>query len=559
LLVLVIALVVGAAHAASAAVEDHVPADAFLVLKVRQPARQFDRIVDSQLFRKLSDPSFLPEAARQVEKAREEIRSFERRHNVDVRAVLGKLLGREAAVAAFPGDMGALIIEGESSRSMRDALEDAHRVMRAAGGRPGRSAETYNGVTIQVTPQEGKGPRYHALLGNVLVVSEEQPAVRKVIDVVTGDAQALAATAKYRNAAAMMDGDAVVTGFLDAEPLRQVAAFWKAGARGRKGPETLLGLRLAELLPLMEFGVLSAGADGAMDARLTLAYRGERLPNVLQDVLPAQGDTMEVLSLAPSTAILAGARSLDPAGAWNAAVETMLQADPERAEQMQLFMDRLVDAVGGVYSQEQLLSELGGEFGMFVLHGGEQTGLPAAAVAVELTETAHIPVALESVVGTVATFATMEGPHRITVDSATYKGVKVNTVASDAPGVWSKLRPSFGIIDGYLVASTDEAGFRQIVDAARAGGTAAVDRPGTAFSALRISVEQVDRLLTAHREFLVRHSMREEGKSESAARRDLRRLHALLSLFESVEFEATFRPGRTDHYLRLRPAAGEAE
>ncbi len=539
-----------------AAVEDAVPADAVLVVKVHDPAGQWDRLVESRLLEKMQDPSFMPEVAAGLDLARMNFQQFEAQTGVNLRKLAGDLLGREAALIGLPDDVGAIVIQGRSAGSLRRAVADFLEVERNMGNLRTESQSTHGGTTIRSVLQQNGKQRYHAVVGDMLVVSEDLPAVHQVVDVLSGHAQAIASSRDYAAAARMVPEDAAAMAYAPGATLQALSEMLNAFRPKGQGRALAAAVqaRMAELMPLTRFAVLSVRADQGLHAQLTFAYEGQRMPAPLQAVLPHSGQRMDVTDLAPEGAALVGARQSDPEGAWQWVADALLRADPEGAEQLQRALDQLVSMIGGVRTRQKLFEELGEEVGVFVVPSMEAGGLPSAAVAIELDETAHIPIAAESIVGAVAVFASAEGPHSIHVTKSSYGGVDLNTVRSDAPGPWTKLSPTFGMVGDYWVAATSLELAQQIAAKQASGEAIAAGYAGTPFSVAHLSAPQIRRMIADHRAFLVQRAVKEEGKPARRAQAELEALDKILSLFEAAEFVATFRPGRTDHYVSLRLA-----
>jgi hypothetical protein len=540
------------AGAARAAVQDYVPADAIAIIKVQEPVAQFDKLQASALFQRLQDPAFIPNVAAVIGQVRQGVDVFQTQLNVNVRQVMTDLLGREVALVALPDDLTAMVVEGRDGRSLQSGVDEFLRVQRATGDVTAESSSTYKGVTIQSGMQK-QGERFHAVSGNVLVVSNQIAAVQKVLDVVKG-APALGATAQYKQASALAVQGAPVTGYLNGQYLEPIGQALQAAPMpaGRQGPwQQMARARLAEVLPLIQFGVLSISGDGALQARLTLAYKGGRIPNSIQAALPQAGSRMDVLKLAPPSAALVGARSLNLRGAWDSTLEAIARSAPAAAQKLQQGLDAVVGSVGGIYSREQLFGELGSQAAVFVLPPGEGGVFPAAALAVELRQTVHIPDALGSIVGFSVGVAQAQQNQDISLVTSNYRDVQLSSVRSGGKGPLALLSPTFGVVDGYLVVASTLEAAKQVVDASRSGSRPAVDKPGTPVAVLSVSAPQVRQMLAHYRDFLVKQAIAREGKSQQQAQGDMDALDKVLSLVKEVEFASTFEPGRTDHFMTI--------
>ncbi len=243
---------------------------------------------------------------------------------MNVRQVMTDLLGREVALVALPGDLGAAVVEGRDAASLQAGVDELVRIQQAAGDLTGGSTSTYKGVTIHSGTQKGR-ERFYAVSGKVLVASNRVEAVQKVIDVIQG-APSLAATARYKQASDVVKG-APVTGFLNGEALRPLARMLatgpgsalKAAAASWAG---IMRARMADVLSQVDYAALGVSGDGGLTVQLTIAYTDGRIPEAVRSALPPPGSRMGILGLAPQSSVLVAARDLSPEGAWNYAVQT---------------------------------------------------------------------------------------------------------------------------------------------------------------------------------------------------------------------------------------------
>lgn len=323
----------------------------------------------------------------------------------------------------------------------------------------------------------------------------------------------------------------------------------RPGRRARDPLRRLMRATLGEVFPDLRYAVFSAvGDDRGLTGRLTVKFRDDALPSLLESVLPEPGSAMDILRLAPGSAAVVAGRNINHTAIWEALVGTLEEHNPAAAEQARVKLDALVNVLGGIHTAEQLFEEIGPQMAVFILPAGEAGNPPEVAVALELRETAHIPLALETLVGTAAVIATAEGKARASIEYDTYEGVAMTSVHVEMPAGLRKLRPTMCVVDGNLVLSTTADAARRIIDASRSGAALpASDVEGTPFGFVRISAVQLRAMLDRHAAFLVRHSMQKEGKTEQQARREIGALRVVLSLLEEVELVGTFRPGRTDH------------
>ena len=551
--VFAIAALLAVTGVARAAVEDYIPADAIGFVKMQDPVGQFDSLTGGALFKKLEDPAFVPALAAGIDKARQGIAAFEAQEHVNVHQVLSDLLGREVALAALPNDEGAGIIVGRDATSLQAAVDEFLRIQRETGDLTAESTSTYKGVTVYSGMQK-QGERYHALVGNVLVVSSQADAVQKVIDVLKG-APSLGATDACKQAAKMTDRGAAVTGFLNGAALQPLAQkLMEPGSDPSDVGQKLIRERLADFLQQVDYGVLGVSGDGALRVQLTFVYRNGRIPDALRAALPKPGSSLDVQRLAPKSSVVVAARSLNVKGAWDTLVQAVASVRPEGADKLKAGLETAVGLIGGVYTPDQLFAELGDQVGVFVMPAAGDGGYPQGAIALGLHDTTHIPDAVSTLVGVDAAVARSKG-WDVTIDAPRYRGVQLSTVHINRPGPLAQLTPTFGVVDDYLVAASTLDAAKQVVDAAMSGSAPMSDLPGTPVATLSISVPQVRALLAQYHDFLVKKAMA-DGKGKVQAEGDLRALDKLLELGRKVSLTTTYQPGSTSHYLTIDLATG---
>jgi hypothetical protein len=240
--------------------------------------------------------------------------------------------------------------------------------------------------------------------------------------------------------------------------------------------------------------------------------------------------------------------------AWDSLVKSVAATDPARADAMQATLDRVIGAVGGVTSREEFFSELGTQMALFVIPAAEQKGPPAAAIALQLRNTDHIPNALESIVGLGIMAAQQQG-RDASLEHSEYKNAQLSTVHPGARGPLGKFSPTFGVVGGYLVIATTLDAAHSVVDAAQTSSAPVNRKAGTPFAQLTVSVPQVRAMLQQYSGFLVQQSTANGRKTAQQAQHDMQALDQVLSLLQSIQTTQTFGPGRTDHYLTIELAA----
>ncbi len=541
------------APSARAAVEEHLPADTAALLRVTNLERHYEEFVSSPLAARLRDADAFPDLAARLRQAEAGIRWFEQEYEVDVKDVLMAILGREYALAVFPDETGALVAEARSWQDLSEAVEEFQRVQRRAGHLLETRTESYRGLQLHAAELHDGKTRYHAIHGRVLVVSEQRAAVERVIDTLTGERPAIATRRDYRDAMRMAEPGAFAVGYVSPAALQHVAAQVRKESESPGSPvERFVQAQIADVVDMMHLLVLNVVHGQDLEARVSVAYRPERVPDVLKDALPQTGTRLDAMDLAPRQAAVTCAGSLDPLGTWNVLTAVLDESLPWGARRARAGMDALVAVVGGVYSHEELLAQFTGQSILTVLPAGESDGPPSVAYAVGLRQTDYIPRALESVVGAIVAFARADG-RPVRTERTRYEDVWLTSVRVDEPGVWRWTAPTFGVVKDHLVLASSPDAARTVIDTARGAPRATVPRlQGTPFGAAVMNARVVKGMLEQYQSYLVRHAVEKEGKSEAQAHREQAALRKLLSLMEGVHYVETFEEDRTHHHVQIR-------
>jgi hypothetical protein len=294
------------------------------------------------------------------------------------------------------------------------------------------------------------GPRHHALIGDRLVLSGDLKLVKQVIDVTKGEAPSLAETVDFRHAQGQVGEGAVLTAYVSASAV--------ANALDRRvGPTEVGGRavlrRVREAVGRARYAVLWGKRDAALEGCLTVQYGERGIPPLLRTTVAQPGTELSVPRFVPESAAFSLIRSLNPAACWDEILGFLQEVNPPVAQRAEKGLQKLVQLMGGVDSAEQLFSELGNEVGLFVLPGSEAQGPPRIGLVLALNETAHIPVALETFVGTAAVFAAVEGKADVSLVHAEIDGVRVTTIRVRKPSPWDRFSPSMAVVKGHLVVS----------------------------------------------------------------------------------------------------------
>ena len=538
---------------ARAAVDKLVPADSLLVLKVHQPYRQMDELSNSKIFDRLTDPAVMPDLADGMRQVKAMVDYVEQQHNVNVERVLRGLFAGDMALAITGEGSGVLLIEGQNHSAVQKGLNEFLRIRKAQNELTGVKEETYKGVKVRSSQAvSGQEDRVYAVLGKVLVVANppNRAMVRQVIDISQGQAPSLAQKPRYRQALSMMEKGAAMSGYVDVPAVLEMIDRTQPGA-GNDPVARFIGEWLHDNV---SFAAMSLSGKEVLEGHMTVKYAGDRLPEYLQQLLPERGDRLEILDLIPRSAVLAGGRSVNLEAAYEGLLALAQRAPGNGAHKMEKGLEAVVGMVGGVQSSDQLFAELGDEMAMFVLPSGQANQPPAAGVMLQLRETAHIPVAIETLAGMAVAAARSEGKIDLRMKAETYRDVPLTMVRSKTvrPPILQKLSPTLCVVEDCLTITSSVDAAKAVIDASRAENAYRPQAAGTVYRAGWVNLGQARRMLQRHKDFLIAHAVLQSGRTTEQAQADMKRLDKVLSFLDGFTVTESHRPGCTDHVFTLK-------
>lgn len=552
-LVAFMAIALCTAGTVRAAVDKLVPADSLVVVKVHEPYTQMEKLTESELFARLTDPGVMPDLANGVRQVKAMVDFVEQQHKVNVERVLSGLFAGEMAVAINGEGSGVMLIEGENHSAVQKGLSEFLRVRKDQGELTGVKEETYKGVKVRSSQAvSGQEDRVYAVLGKVLVVANppNRGSLRHVIDISQGQASSLAATPRYRKALSMVSKGSVISGYVDVPGVLEMIEKTQPHAS-----EDPVARFIGEWLhDNVSFASMSVTAKDALQGSMTVKYAGDRLPEYLASLLPEQGNDLEILNLIPRSAALAGARSTNLKAVYEGLHELAQRAPGKGAQQMEQGLQFMVGMIGGIQSSEQLFDELGDEMALFVLPSGHRDHPPAVGFMLQLRNKAHIPLAIETLVGTAVAGARGEGKIDIRIKAEKYHDVPLTVVRSDEvhPPVLRKLSPTLCVVGDYLTITSTVDAAKQVIDAPHSRAAYRPRAAGTVYRAGRVDLKQVRRMFQRHRDFLTAHAVLQGGRTTEQAQADLKRIDKILSFMDEFTVTESHRRGVTTHVMTLK-------
>ena len=568
ILALLLAAVVIAppASAAVADLAESTPADAIAFVRVKGLHAAWKRFVNSPAWRRIEQAP-IPDIADGIRKAREGIRQFELESGVNVEESLSAIFGTDILLALLPDKTALFLARTSDTAQLRLAVDTIVAIERDEGKIVSETNEYYAGVEIRSAvmadpnaPGAAEKKRHHAIVDDLLIVSRDFDAIRRAIDVVKGKSAALASSAEYRQAQKHLRGAALVQVYVDTDRVAQ-AQDWDALLDGRlQNPLVRILVRRAkQILPVTRYAVadLVAGAEHA-EFRSTLIYDETRLPPSVKALLPAAGAPLDVMRLAPPSAVLAFGHQVNKAALWRYILESVRETHPGIADLIAARATQIGPMFGGMDFETELLAQIGDQTAVIVTPAPADAP-PGVSVVIEMRNGLVIPMALRTMAGSAAVIARIEAQKagtapKVGMRRSTYKGVNLTTLELYEKELGGKLNPTMFVTDKFMVVSSTPETARTILNA----GMRAPAEPlgnATVIGKGYLDVVGLREIVRQHKGFLVREGLK-EGKTEDKARKDIEAIEFLLGFLDRVDARAEHVPGRITRTVRFGYSAG---
>lgn len=380
---------------------------------------------------------------------------------------------------------------------------------------------------------------------NVLVFSQQEAALRRVIELDLGAADAVSPIAEElkklgfdRSFAALWLNTRSFDAELDAK-LKQAKAGEEAFLRTFRGIwKALDGLALA----------VDLGQH--LEVRLALSTRPADLPPALRRFAEGGSETSSLWDAFPQEPMFAAAFHLDPAS-WIDALSTFM-TDEARAS-LKASLEQTLGPVFGKATLPLLPEHLGPDVGVCVSAPptGAKAPVPQVVAAIRVRsgkEAGKLEQAILNAMDVLSTLVRLgyNANHAEPIRSATVRqgDVEVKYLASD--GFPQGLEPAYALKGGYLVVASSPAVIERTNPKPRATGDATV-----ANRLLLISFRQIDRFLGEHGAALVALAAAGNNVPKNEVADQIAKIRMGLELLDRLELISE-RPGAGRASLTLR-------
>jgi hypothetical protein len=464
---------------------------ALVYVEIAQPEKLIDVATDRKLWDALQQADGVERflASDQFKQLRGAVEMFEARLGVKWEPALRDLVGGGIYVAIDPAIGGGVVIvkprKPELLARLHDTFKELIESQAAAGGRdsPIKSRD-YKGVTgWSFGPGEA-----HAVVGDVLAISNQADAVKGVVDRHRGDEKrSLADAGDFQQAQKSLPADRLGWGFARIALARLIPGFSSAlEGRGDNPAAEFLVAGVLEALKTAPYAAFSLhgdtlpGDDTELRLRVALPYKPSAVAEKRKWFFPAEPEKAAYVPLKPKRTIQSISIHRDLSGMW-------LQRD-------KLFNDEVIAGLAQADSGLGLYFS-GRDFGTEVLgaltprmqfvaarqqfSSGEPLPaikLPGFALVLEMKDpndfAKHLLLGYQKVVGLYNIAGGMNGQPQMLLDSQEYQGVKIwygkflvepNTDKQKAP-LQFNFSPACATVGNRFVLSSTVALTRDLID-----------------------------------------------------------------------------------------------
>ncbi len=510
--------------------------NALVYFELARPDKLIDVATDPKLWDTVKQADAVERflASDQFRQLRQAVEMFEAKLGVKWQPAVRDLVGGGVYVSFDPA-AGAVVIvkprKPELLARLHDTFKELIEADAAGSGRESPiKSQDYKGITGW---SFGRGEA-HAIVGDVLAISNQSGAVKGVVDRHLGDAKrSLADAADFQQAAKSLPADRLGWGFVKLGLARLIPGFNKALDGPSENPAAeYLAAGVLEALKTAPYAAFSLhGDEQELRFRVTLPYEPSKVAEKRKWFFPPEPGKAAYVPLKPKGMIQSISIHRDLSGMW-------VQRD-------KLFNDEVIAGLAQADSGLGLYFS-GRDFGTEVLGAltprmqfvaarqqfpqGEPIPaikLPAFALVLEMKDPAdfakHLLLGYQKIVGIYNITGGMNGQPQMLMDAEDYQGVKItvskflvdpNTDKQKAPLQYN-FSPSCATVGNRFVLASTVGLARELIDELKKPSARELTSDSVAVVA---DLAELATVLSDNREPLVAQTqVRDGGTREEAA------------------------------------------
>ncbi|MHC4591753.1 MAG: DUF3352 domain-containing protein [Planctomycetota bacterium] len=549
-----------------------VPGDALVVLELYQPEAVLEVLLDPKVAAAVtSSPAYQNWASQpDFQELMNLIRYLETALGTDWKTGLGRLVGGGVTLAALPEDASLLMVDAEDGQMLarlHEILLGFARGDAATQGHPERvTSRHYRGVT----EWSFDGKEAHAIVANRLLMPNQSDALKAALDLRAGQGgRSLASLPGYQAARRAVGVDAAAMVFVNLEILKQhppvakalthsanpLAALLLAGEQEALSRSSWLAMRVDIEEGKLTVKAIADGRTAGPAGPAAFAHAGRPDDGVVPN-----------LSVPRRIAAFSFRRDLH---AFYAAKDDLF---PARTSGLIFFENMMGIFFTGRDLTDEVMAEIEPEIRVVVAEqeydpaiGSPEVKIPAFAAILRLRNPEKFgeiaEEAWQKAVGLANFTRGQQALPGLIIDRPSHAGTKFTVAyfSSAAEGDRRALdsrfnyRPALARYGDYLILSSTDGLVRDLIDALKTEGTAAVRPLAQVHTLVEMDAVRLACVLGANRENMVRQNMIEKGSTREEAEAEADLLVTVLKHLGEAELRVGTADGRLYADLQLKP------
>ena len=489
---------------------DIAPADAFLVLQIKDTAEALALIEDSRAWKQLLDaPIWEPLQA--VFEKEAEVKDLHRLIKPSL-SILSRLLGQDILIVVPKfGELQefspTLMVELDRSDDLGEILSAAIKV--AMANIPEAKTQEYNGYSYMTAEPEPNLFLSCGIIDNFLIASLGEKSIRRIIDLYQGESDASLAKdpkfAQHIEQSQGAPGDSVTafqtTFYLDLTSIPELVEMGYPMVRGGMGEEiATLADQAIQWLDLVQWlGLVTNVTNNGIVSQSYIKLNPNAAANNFREMLLAEPTRHDSIKFAPTDVISYSAFNLlDLPKLWQMLIDFVESMPPEMSGGA-LGSLQQVETMMGIDIEDDMLSWMGNEIALIQIGhtmlspevGGGAT--PQFLLSIQTTDSAKATESLGQLTDMVVMTLRATTGVALEWETVDHAGAQIRTAA--LPNV--PYQPSYVVTEQHVLISSGLADLKLALDCAN--GTAKNLLTETQFVELRsIAPEMVNNIAYAN-------------------------------------------------------------
>lgn len=544
-----------------------IPEDALAILEIPQPEKILDFIFDPKIMEEITSLEEFKtfKSSEDFIGLQKAIKYLELQLKIDWKTGLKNLLGNGVTLALTKTGAPILIIESKDKPMLKKLNEILIFFARVKGQERSVSSSEYKNIPLwRIGPEE-----IHAIADHCLLVSNNEEALKAVLDLMDADAQpGIRRLPAYCAARKALGADNGLSIFVNTKALKKLPQIMEGL---KKNVEPLAALFFAGLTQAFyNSNWLGVGVKGQGKNLKINAYADNPAEAPLKAASfvipkgPEQG-AFPNISVPRLIAGLSLYRDL------NSFYRLKDELFPERTSSLIFFENMMGIFFSGRDLTDEVFAEIKPEFRFVVAEqeydekvGTPQVKLPSFAAIFELYDPEKFKEVMEEAwqkaLGLINFTRGQQAMSGLIIDRIIHKEVKFTTAYFSSLGNKDKdnipihfnFQPTLANVKDYLILSSSENLTRDLIDALLKEDANPKKALPAVNSVLEIDAAQLASLLTKNKQNMIQQNMLEKGHTPEQAEKDIQGLMLLLKRFDGAALKIGQENNRTKAELEIK-------